>query len=354
MPFTRPTLQQISDRTKTDLEDKLTDSAPVLRRSVIAVIARVIAGVSHVLHGHLDWLIKQLFPQLSDEEWLLRTGSLYNLPRNPATFAQREVEFTGAIGAVIPAGAELQRSDGVLYTVDVGGTFTSGTLTLAVTAVEPGANGNVETGVLLTLVEPITSVQSEAEVLSTGAVDGVDIEDLELYRARLLQRIANTPQGGTAADHIGWALAVPGVTRAWVYAEDDYLGPGTVGLAFVRDGDTPSIIPDAGEVAQVQDYIDARRPLTENFTAFAPNTAPLNPTIDLLGVDNVDVRAAVQAELEDLLFREASPGGIILLSHIQEAISIAAGEFDHVLVSPVADFNPGAGNLTVLGTITWV
>jgi uncharacterized phage protein gp47/JayE len=65
------------------------------------------------------------------------------------------------------------------------------------------------------------------------------------------------------------------------------------------------------------------------------------------------VQAAVQAELQDLLLREAKPGGTILLSHIRAAISAAAGETDYVLASPAADVTNTAGNMSTMGSITW-
>jgi uncharacterized phage protein gp47/JayE len=65
------------------------------------------------------------------------------------------------------------------------------------------------------------------------------------------------------------------------------------------------------------------------------------------------VKDAVTAELADLHRREAAPGTIFLLSHIKEAISIAAGETNHVLTVPSADITPATGAIPTLGTITW-
>jgi uncharacterized phage protein gp47/JayE len=349
MPFNRPSLTQIIDRVKLDLDDKLNNGKPSLRRSVIAVFSRVIAAASHILHGHLDWISRQLFPTLADEENLLRWGSIWQVERKPADFAQLTLSFTGAIGSSILAGTELQRSDGLLYTTDVQIDFDVGTKSGTVTAAEAGDAYNTDNGVIFQFVSTPVGLTGEAPVTGT-VISGVDQEELEAYRERVLQRIANTPQGGAAADYIRWALEVSGVTRAWVY--DAYLGIGTVGLAFVRDGDTP-IIPDAGEVQEVQDYIDTRRPLTVDFFAFAPTALAVNFTIDLLTQDTADIRAAVIAELTDLFKREAEPGGTILLSHIEEAISIAQGEFDHNLISPNANVVAPSGQLPVIGAFTW-
>jgi uncharacterized phage protein gp47/JayE len=61
----------------------------------------------------------------------------------------------------------------------------------------------------------------------------------------------------------------------------------------------------------------------------------------------------VTAELKDLFIRDGSPGGTILISRVREAISIAAGESDHVLISPTVNIVSPAGQLPVVGTITW-
>ena len=96
----------------------------------------------------------------------------------------------------------------------------------------------------------------------------------------------------------------------------------------------------------------SRRPVTAAVDVFAPTPVALNLSITLLP-DTAAIRASVEAELKDLLARDAVPGGTLLISRIREAISIAAGEADHVLTSPTANIDHDAGELAVLGTITW-
>jgi len=82
-------------------------------------------------------------------------------------------------------------------------------------------------------------------------------------------------------------------------------------------------------------------PLVQNFTiAASPNTP--------------EVKAAIEAELQELYRREAVPGGTMLLSHQREAISSAAGETDHVMTVPAANQAHSAGQFPTLGVITWV
>lgn len=350
MAFQRPTLQQLIDRSKTDLEGRLNDGAAVLRRAAIAVFARVIGGMSHLQHGHLDYNYKQAFPDTADDENTLRWASIYGVEQKSAEFAEGNYTFTGTNGTVIPALTQIQRADGIVYETQSSATISGGSATVSIVALTAGEDGNADAGVSMNLVAPISGVNSAGTVAAGGLSGGVDQELVASVRARLLDRIRQPPQGGAEPDYKRWALEVAGVTRAWVYPL--HLGPGTVGVSFVRDDDV-SIIPDAGEVSAVQTYIDDRRPVTAEVTVFAPTASPLNFTIELTP-DTPEIRAAVQIELEDLLKREAEPGGTILLSHINEAISIAADEVDHVLTSPSADVVEGAGDLTTMGTITWV
>lgn len=59
----------------------------------------------------------------------------------------------------------------------------------------------------------------------------------------------------------------------------------------------------------------------------------------------------MQPELKSLFLREASPGGVVLITHIQQAISSAAGEEDYVLVYPTENVAAENYELPVVGTL---
>lgn len=163
--------------------------------------------------------------------------------------------------------------------------------------------------------------------MTTGKLTGgADIEDDDSLRTRLLERIQQPPQGGSASDYIAWAKEVPGVTRAWCYPGE--MGDGTVSVRFVRDDDA-NLIPDVNEVASVQAYIEEVRPTTAHLFVVAPIALPVAFQIQLVPA-SVSAKAAVEAGLRDLLLREAVPEGgsgegKILRTHLSEAISLAAG-----------------------------
>ncbi len=356
MPFARASLAELIDRVRGDIRGRLEIGGPLLRRAMADVLGSVWAGGIHLLYGYLDWLAKQLFADTAERIELLRKAALYGITPTAATFATGNVTATGTNGTSIPSETILKLDAATSYRVTTGQVIASGTATLPVAAVLAGAAANIAEGETLTFESPIDFVNSSATVASGGIAGGVDEEDTEEVRDRFLLRLQEPPQGGADQDYEAWALAAPGVTRAWVYPHE--LGLGTVVVRFVLDNDPGSIFPDAGEVAVVQAALDDQRPITAEVTALAPTQLSVAFTIEL-EPDNADTRAAVTAELDDLMIRVAEPGdgagrGTILLSKIFTAIGIAEGVEDFTMTVPSADVVPGTGQLPVRGTITWL
>lgn len=349
MSFARPTLKTLIDRAIADINARLPDADARLPMSNLNVLAHVSGASVHGLYGFLDWLSRQIIVDTAEVEFLDRWASIWGVQRTAATPATGSVDFTGTSGAVVPTGTLLARSDGVQYKTTGEVTLVAGVAAAGVVAVSSGQAGNVAGGEL-SMVSPIAGVDTSAQITVAGLASGADIEPDDSLRARVLDRIQQPPHGGAKHDYTAWAKEVPGVTRAWCTPQE--LGIGTVTVRFVRDGDA-SIIPDATEVAAVQAYIDVLRPVTANLTVVAPVAVPIAFQITLTP-NSASVQAAVEAELRDLLLREAEPGSTILISHIREAISLAAGETDHVLVAPAADVTHTVGQMATFGSVTWL
>lgn len=352
MPFARPSLVDLIARTRADAESRLTGGEPVLPASNIGVLARVLAGAAHGLHGHLEWMARQMLPDTAEAEWLERHASIRGLTRVPATYASGTLDVLGATGTVIPADTRWRRDDGLEVVASAAVTIgAEAQPTVPVTARLPGAAGDLAGGQALTLVSPVPGLRAAAVASAAGLTGGGDAESDEGLRARLLAIIRTPPRGGAAADYLVWAYAAhPAITRAWV-APEEY-GPGTVTVRVMTDDATADGIPSAGVVAAVQAAIDAARPVTAAALALAPVAQPLDLTIALT-VDTVAVRDAVAAALADLVRTRTAPGQTLPLTWIHEAISTAAGEYDHVLSVPSADVTCAIGYLPTLGTITW-
>ena len=364
MPWLRPSLRTLTERIARDFSGHLLDGSALLARSVLGVFSKVWAGACHLMHGFFAWAFLQVFPDTAEEAYLERWAWVWGLFLREAAKATGSIQLAGLSnlpGAVVPAGLVLQMQstrqqyvtleDAVIAADGAG-------MAIAVVRAEAlvaGAAGNLPAGQTLALVTPFAGVQSTALVVGEGFTGGTDRESFEELRARLLARLRQPPRGGAKHDYEFWALQVPGVTRAWCYPLG--LGIGTVSVCFLTEN-VPAAqggpFPSAEMVARVQAHIDTVRPASvKEFLAFGPEPLPLTIRIQLTP-DTLAVREAVTRELHDLLAREAAPGVILYRSHINEAISYAAGETDHKLLEPAADVEVYEGYFPVLEDIIFV
>ena len=258
---------------------------------------------------------------------------------------------------MIPNGAILVHSLGETYTVTNGPvTIVGGVAAMVVDAVTAGKAANLDTGELLTFETPPPGVDATATVSAPGIAGGVNEGTIAQTRSRLIDRLREPPAGGRDADYVAWAKLVSGVTRVFVFPNEN--GLGTVVVRFVLDDPDGTVnFPDAAQVAAVQNSIDGLRPITAEATAAAPVDQPVAFTISITP-DTPDNRVAVELELKDLMFR-GQPGdgagkGTVLRSQMLTAIGVAAGIDDFLLTIPAADVVPILGNLPTLGVVTWV
>jgi uncharacterized phage protein gp47/JayE len=325
----------------------LPGTEPALRNALIGVLARAQAGSAHGLYGALAWLAVDLLPDTTDPDMLAAWATIYNVPQLQAVAATGSVTFTGA-GTVLQD-ALLSGPNGEQYSLDAA-TAVPGSGT--VTAVTPGVDGNLAAGLTLTLVTPVAGVDNDAIIGAAGLTGGADIEEASAWSSRLLQRIQQPPQGGSMTDYEAWTRAAhAGITNVWVFPTTPQ--PGQVTIYFMTYGATTTGIPDAGTVTDVDDYVQAQRPIAAEVFVFAPIAKTVNLTVQL-SPDSADVQTAVTAQLAEMFQREAAPGSAIPLSHLNEAISEADGEFDHAIVGLTqADLNPDTGEILLLGNVTY-
>lgn len=360
MALPSPTLREVADRTEADVTSRLEGADAGIVRTPEHVLARVIAGVSYGIHGMADQVVRNAVPNPdADADVLERWADLYGVPRLQPTPASGTLLVTGDDTTVIPEGTQWQSASGVIYESEAEVTIDNGApipgAFPVVTALTPGADGNLGAGSIVSLVSPIGGVDTDATVIAGGELDGgADLESLSALWVRLQERVQDPPGAGTEADYVRWAKGVAGVTRAW--AEGNALGAGSVRILFVRDAESP-ITPSAGEIADVQAAIDLVRPVTANAVVAAPTAVTLDVTATVgldasSGLSQSEVEANITDQLEAMLLREAEPGGTIRISHVREAISLAHGEAYHSLTVPAADVTHTALQLPILGTLT--
>lgn len=381
MPYKRPTLTELRERNRNFIKTSLTSIGQLLRMSVLYVMGDVVAGMSYLHYGYLDYIAKQTNPATATDEWLVAWGALKSITRKTATAATcATVAFTGTRGSTIASGTVLNRSDGYQYTLDAEVTLgTDGTGTGAITAVLPdasddstggGDDGNADSGTELTLDTAVDGVDSTV-TCSVAISGGEDIEAVETFRSRILLAYQNTPQGGSDADYKEWALAVASVTRAWVSPR--ILGGGTVGIYIMTDGDSTTNddgFPTgtdgvssgetqyAAKVATgiqltVADYIYSLRPTTAVVYVCSPIKKSVNFTISGLSDATSTTTTAITAAINDIFFENSEPGGKIYLSDINAAIADIDDTDGFIITSPTANISLDTGEMPVIGTITY-
>lgn len=350
MPFARPTLATLIQRIAADLQSYLAGTNPFLRRMLLTVMGRVQGGAVHGLYGHQQWIADQVMVDKCDADTLARWANILGKPQEPAVAASGPVTCIGTETTVIPAGTVLVRSDNTQYITSADATITGGTASPTVVASMAAAAGDCAAGMSLTFASPVAGINATATVGAAGIGGGADLENIDAWRARVIARLQTPPRAGTSSDYVDWAMDVPGITRAWCFPME--LGPGTVTVRVMTDKAPDGPFADAAAVAAVLAYLQSVCPVDATPYVFTPTADPLNPTIHLVP-DSAANRAAVTASLNELLTREAVPGGTIPLTHFEDAIGNSVGITDFVLTSPSAAVVEPIGSMTTLGAIAW-
>lgn len=380
MPFKRKTLSELRTENQQFMQAELEKVGALLRFGNLKVLADMDAGMAHLHYAYLDYIARQCTPFTSTDEWLAGWMALKQAYRKAATAARSpEAQIKGTSGRTLDAGAVINRADGYQYTTDADVTIgSSGTATVAVTAVLPditedvtggGSLGNADAGTLLTLDANIAGVDAQVTLLS-AATGGADIESEDEFRSRGLLAWQNPPQGGSDTDYKKWALEVPGVTRAWVKRRLN--GAGTVGVYIMCDRNASGGFPVGTDgISQLEDWGAVRAtgdqlavadhiyPLqTDTAIVFVCSPIPKTIDVEIAGIKNAD-SATVQGirdALTTLFFDEANPDGSgkVYLSDINGSIGDVNGTTGYILNSPTANITFAVGEIPVLGEVHFV
>jgi len=363
MALPRPTLDELYAQAKTLLNVYLPGADANLQKNLLNILSIIIAQMDNGLYGYLDFLALQLFADTCDDDFLVRLAAIRGFTKIAAQKAAGNFDASGTNGATIASGTQLQRLDGVFYEVTADATIASGTASVAIQALNVGAAGNCDPGTQLNFASPPPGVNSTGTVDSEGVEGGTDLESTDAFRARFLDFIRNPPQGGSKTDYEIWTREVANVTKAFVYPLENGLGTVAIRFLVTPSDANPNGIPTSQDITNVEDYIETVRPVTaKNIAVSAPTPVPLDFEIELEVDDNSAIREAVETELKAMLQRDAQPQGLpesgvdgtIYLSRISEAVSLAAGEFAHKIISPTDDVTYSLGEIAVYGETTFV
>jgi uncharacterized phage protein gp47/JayE len=362
--MTIPTIAEIRDQILTDIQSGLGLTSPPLPRSAFGILATAVAGALALVYRFAAWVERQVFTATADRDALILRGNEYGLTPTPAQPWQGTATATGTDGTIIPLGT-LYQINGTAYRVTTAATI-SGSTTIHIEALEAGDAQNRDNGDEMKLVTPIAGVDRVATIASTTQT-GEDAETTEDYRARILQRQQNVPQGGAIPDWIRWTTEVAGISEAKI----DRPAPGTITVyPLTDDADPANRIPGGAKLTEVEDYITdpTRAPIRAgSISVVAPTEVEFDVDIDDLSPDTAPVKTAIETAIEAHLYSrrpkqysdEPDPRDVISAARLS-AIAVSAGaEVATVTLktaggSPITDYELDISELAKLRDLTWI
>ncbi|MES2034884.1 MAG: baseplate J/gp47 family protein [Pseudomonadota bacterium] len=379
MPFARPTAAELQAQALSDIAAQLPGTDPLLPRSNLNILGRLLGEGFNAEYGYLDYIAQQGTPFTATGEALEGWAALKGVIRKaPSAATGGATSGASTVGTDVPAGTQLVRGDGVTYEtiadVAVGG---GGTATVQLVCLTPGVDGSLQSGQALALVVAIPNVSPNWT--ASAGVSGADVETDASLRTRMLEVYANPPQGGAKADYVDWSLEVPGVTRAWcvpngrgagtvvVYTMFDVseaihggFPQGTGGVAAGEARDTAA----TQDLLAVADHIFPLQPVTPIVYSWAPQQNTVTFTINGLSTASTGVKNQVRLAIDLVFLAFGDPlGGTVDMSDIEAAIAgipgtegfvVTAVACNHGSIAPTnGNVTSTAGYLPVRGTVTF-
>lgn len=266
----------------------------------VSPLAKEIARIKNIA---LKNILYSRFPQTATGDDLVYCGDEAGVSKKEADCSIQKMKFTGTPGTTILAerivcteATEDNKSIEfkLLETVTIGDT---GEITVDAKCTEAGTIGNVAIGgikILATSLNGIASV-SNIEIVQKG----VDVEDDESYRQRILDKDQKPITSGNKYHYEAWAKEVEGVGAAKCIPL--WNGNGTVKVIIT---DYEKHAATAELIEKVYDYIDSVRPvLCGTLTVVSAVGKAINVTADVKLVQGYNL-GVVQQEFGNLIVSE--------------------------------------------------
>lgn len=327
MPHITPTVEAIRANILRDIRNLLAD-ADISEDSDYYIRASSVASCVSGIYQDQGWIVRQIFPDTADIEFLELHCRTRGIVRKPANTASGTIDLTGEPGATVASGLTITRDSRSFVTTEPAVIGTDGKLTVTAQATIAGTAGNTSQVMSGTIASTPDGVDST--VLIGIMLGGTDQESPEDLLARLLDIIRRPPAGGNKYDYRRWALEVTGVTAAYVYPLRR--GLGTVDIVITSaDG-----LPSEAIIEATQAHIDDVRPVT------AKSSFVMAPTIKHFDIEVKVKLSGITLDAAEILIKESLnnyinrlvPGEDFIRSQAETAVSLISGVTDRKIVVP--------------------
>lgn len=250
-----------------------------LNKGVVRGCVEIFAWGIWQIYNLLEKLLKQLFPQFSEDEWLDLHLESVGLSRKLETKTVGRVLFfrkPSAIGNIVIQAGRIVRTEpdgkGDVYryvtteqaVIPADQEFVA----VPVIAEEYGAGANAGVGQICELVTAVAGVDRVTNAADWLISEGADRESNASARERIrLRWMANN--GCTKHAYKLWALSVPGVISVEILDKHPR-GQGTVGVV-VRGS---AVLPTDALLERVRDAIRPEAPINDEWYVVGPDAVP--------------------------------------------------------------------------------
>ena len=276
----------------------------------------------------LDVALGMGFVDTSEGVYLERICLPFGITRKQALKAKGNVTLTGPAGTIVPINTRLQTTanEAVFFITLEAVTLTDGTATVSAEAELGGAQGNVGIGEINALAPG--DLYGIVSVTNATAFDGgVDVEDDESLRKRLIDRAQNPATSGNANHYRQWALEIAGVGDAKV--KPIWNGAGTVKVILL---DTEKTAPTQPIIDSVTAHINEQKPIGATVTVVGASEVGINITATLTleeGAQTESITSAFKVALTDYLKTIAFADSTVRYAKIASLLIDVAGVLDY-------------------------
>lgn len=299
--------------------------------SDIDIRMKVLAGEIYKEQVNLEFIKKQMFVRTATGEYLDLHASDRGITRRQSVKATGKVRFSSTVALEedlnIPKGTIVATSGSIphQYTTDVDAVISAGkkSVTVNCTAVEGGAGSNAVAGVVNILITTVPGVETVKNTVAFSG--GIDIENDESLRERVVESYNFIPNGTNRAYYKKLALSVPGVTEASVVPKA--VGEGTVDVYINSNRKEP----DNSLVQQVQALMDQQREINVVVFVIPAKIIRFDMGLFLTIEDNYDfnsVSEKVRAEVTEYI-NSLPIGTDILENHLGKIILGVEGVYNY-------------------------
>ncbi len=319
---TTPTTSELNATIIAQLEAALNQTIPLLPKSFLRVIAKVLAAVNIILYKYAGFMFLQIFVKTATIKDTEVNGSIVSPLKEwgrligvgdptAATNAEMTVDVTVTNQTgTLPSGSQLLGStNGVTYLTIGAVALNAPVVSVDILAAgdQSGGNGsgtigNLEIGDSVSFANPLPNIDS-ATTVSAIIVTAADAEATEVYRQRVIDRFQKPPQGGAYSDYEIWGEEVEGIINTYPYTSEC---PGIVNVyseATEASSGSPDGIPTNAQLQAVKDSIEldqnglaSRRPATALVLSLPISRIAFDVTITGLVADN---QAEVEQQIQD-------------------------------------------------------